>query len=248
MKDRFNAKDERSMMLRFHTQTGGSTLTAQQPDNNIVRVAVQTLAAVLGGTQSLHTNSRDEALALPTEQSVTIALRTQQIIAEEAGVTNTVDPLAGSYYVEKLTDMIEDQAMEYISKIDDMGGMVKAIEAGYVQKEIQDSSYKYQLSVETKDRIVVGVNKYTMQETSRAELLRVNPAVEKKQISKLSIVKKERSAKDVELKLAEVKKAAQSGVNLMPPIVEAVKVYASIGEICGVMREVFGEYKEKIII
>ncbi len=248
MKDRFNAKDERSMMLRFHTQTGGSTLTAQQPDNNIVRVAVQTLAAVLGGTQSLHTNSRDEALALPTEQSVTIALRTQQIIAEEAGVTNTVDPLAGSYYVEKLTDMIEDQAMEYISKIDDMGGMVKAIEAGYVQKEIQDSSYKYQLSVETKDRIVVGVNKYTMQETSRAELLRVNPAVEKKQISKLSVVKKERSAKEVELKLAEVRKAAQSGANLMPPIIEAVKVYASIGEICGVMREVFGEYKEKIII
>jgi methylmalonyl-CoA mutase, N-terminal domain len=248
MKDRFNAKDERSMMLRFHTQTGGSTLTAQQPDNNIVRVAVQTLAAVLGGTQSLHTNSRDEALALPTEQSVTIALRTQQIIAEEAGVTNTVDPLAGSYYVEKLTDMIEDQAMEYISKIDNMGGMVKAIEAGYVQKEIQDSSYKYQLSVETKDRIVVGVNKYTMQETSRAELLRVNPAVEKKQISKLSVVKKERSAKEVELKLAEVRKAAQSGANLMPPIIEAVKVYASIGEICGVMREVFGEYKEKIII
>ncbi len=248
MKDRFNAKDERSMMLRFHTQTGGSTLTAQQPDNNIVRVAVQTLAAVLGGTQSLHTNSRDEALALPTEQSVTIALRTQQIIAEEAGVTNTVDPLAGSYYVEKLTDMIEDQAMEYISKIDDMGGMVKAIEAGYVQKEIQDSSYKYQLSVETKDRIVVGVNKYTMQETSRAELLRVNPAVEKKQISKLSVVKKERSAKEVELKLSEVKKAAQNGANLMPPIIEAVKVYASIGEICGVMREVFGEYKEKIII
>ncbi|HOW16601.1 MAG TPA: methylmalonyl-CoA mutase family protein, partial [bacterium] len=214
----------------------------------IIRVTIQTLAAVLGGTQSLHTNSRDEALALPTEQSVTIALRTQQIIAEESGVTNTVDPLAGSYYVEKLTDMIEDQAMEYISKIDDMGGMVKAIEAGYVQKEIQDSSYKYQLSVETKDRIVVGVNKYTMQETSRAELLRVDPAVEKKQISKLSAVKKERSAKEVELKLVEIRKAAQSGTNLMPPIIEAVKVYASIGEICGVMREVFGEYKEKIII
>lgn len=248
MKDRFKAKDEKSLMLRFHTQTGGSTLTAQQPDNNIVRVAVQTLSAVLGGTQSLHTNSRDEALALPTEQSVTIALRTQQIIAEESGVTNTVDPLAGSYYVESLTDKIEEQAMQYISKIDDMGGVVKAIEGGYIQKEIQDSSYKYQLSVETKDRIVVGVNKYTMQETSKGELLRVNPEVEKKQVTKLASVKKERSASDVEARLADVRKAAKEGTNLMPPIIEAVKVYASIGEICGVMREVFGEYKEKIII
>ncbi len=248
MKDRFKAKDEKSLMLRFHTQTGGSTLTAQQPDNNIVRVAVQTLSAVLGGTQSLHTNSRDEALALPTEQSVTIALRTQQIIAEESGVTNTVDPLAGSYYVESLTDKIEEQAMQYISKIDDMGGVVKAIEGGYIQKEIQDSSYKYQLSVETKDRIVVGVNKYTMQETAKGELLRVNPEVEKKQVAKLASVKKERSMKDVEARLADVRKAAKEGTNLMPPIIEAVKVYASIGEICGVMREVFGEYKEKIII
>ena len=248
MKDRFKAKDEKSLMLRFHTQTGGSTLTAQQPDNNIVRVAVQTLSAVLGGTQSLHTNSRDEAMALPTEQSVTIALRTQQIIAEEAGVTNTVDPLAGSYYVESLTNKIEEQAMQYIAKIDDMGGVVKAIEGGYIQKEIQDSSYKYQLSVESKDSIVVGVNKYTMKETTKGELLRVNPEVEKKQIAKLGTVKKERSASDVELRLADVRKAAKDGTNLMPPIIEAVKVYASIGEICGVMREVFGEYKEKIII
>lgn len=248
MKERFKAKDDKSLMLRFHTQTGGSTLTAQQPDNNIVRVAVQTLSAVLGGTQSLHTNSRDEAMALPTEQSVTIALRTQQIIAEESGVTNTVDPLAGSYYVESLTDNIEEQAMQYISKIDAMGGVTKAIEGGYIQKEIQDSSYKYQLSVESKDRIVVGVNKYTMQETTKGDLLRVNPEVEKKQIARLSAVKKERSASDVEARLADVRKAAKEGTNLMPPIIEAVKVYASIGEICGVMREVFGEYKEKIII
>jgi len=248
MKERFNAKDAKSLMLRFHTQTGGSTLTAQQSDNNIVRVAVQTLAAVLGGTQSLHTNSRDEALALPTEQSVIIALRTQQIIAEESGVTNTIDPLAGSYYVESLTDKIEMEAMEYISKIDKIGGVVKAIEGGYIQKEIQDSAYKYQLGIETKDRIVVGVNKYTMADKPHGELLRVNPAVEKKQIGKVKAVKAERSQKDVEEKLAAVKKAAVDGTNLMYPIIDAVKVYATIGEICGVMREVFGEYKEKIVI
>jgi len=187
-------------------------------------------------------------MALPTEQSVTIALRTQQIIAEESGVTNTADPLAGSYYVESLTDKIEAQAMEYISKIDGMGGVVKAIEGGYMQKEIQDSSYKYQLSIESKDRIVVGVNKYTMQDSIKGDLLRVNPAVEKNQIAKLIAVKKERSKSDVEAKLAEIKKVAQDGGNLMPPIIEAVRVYASIGEICGVMRNVFGEYKEKIII
>jgi len=248
MKERFNAKDAKSLMLRFHTQTGGSTLTAQQPDNNIVRVAVQTLAAVLGGTQSLHTNSRDEALALPTEQSVTIALRTQQIIAEESGVTNTVDPLAGSYYVEALTDKIEAEAVAYIEKIDKIGGVVKAIEGGYIQKEIQDSAYKYQIGIETKERIVVGVNKYTMKDKPHGELLRVNPAVEKKQIERLKAVKAERSQKDVEQKLAAIKKAAVEGTNLMYPIMDAVKVYATIGEICGVMREVFGEYKEKIVI
>ncbi|MEI6079942.1 MAG: methylmalonyl-CoA mutase family protein [bacterium] len=248
MKTRFNAKDPKSLMLRFHTQTGGCTLTAQQPDNNIVRVAVQTLAAVMGGTQSLHTNSRDEAMALPTEQSVTIALRTQQIIAEESGVTNTIDPLAGSYYVEALTDKIESMALAYIQKIDDMGGVTKAIESGYIQKEIQDSSYKYQISIETKDRIVVGVNKYTMEEKTKGELLRVNPAVEKKQIEKLKNVKASRSSKDVEMRLAEIKKVAQGTGNLMPPIIEAVRDYATIGEVCGVLREVFGEYKERIVI
>lgn len=248
MKNRFKAKDPKSMMLRFHTQTGGSTLTAQQPDNNIVRVAVQTLAAVMGGTQSLHTNSRDEALALPTEQSVTIALRTQQIIAEESGVTNTADPLAGSYYVESLTDEIEKMAMEYIQKIDDMGGVTKSIESGYIQKEIQDSSYKYQQSIEKKDRILVGVNKYTMEEKTKGELLRVNPAVEAKQKEKLKIVKAERSNEKVKVKLNDIREAAKNGTNLMPPIIEAVKEYATIGEISNVMREVFGEYKERIVI
>jgi methylmalonyl-CoA mutase, N-terminal domain len=248
MKNRFKSNNTKSMMLRFHTQTGGSTLTAQQPNNNIVRVAVQTLAAVLGGTQSLHTNSRDEALALPTQESVTIALRTQQIIAEESGVTNTVDPLAGSYYVEYLTDKIEKEAREYISKIDDMGGVVKAIEAGYVQKEIQDSSYRYQQGIENKDNILVGVNKYTMEEKAVGELLRVNPEVETKQVKKVKEVKSSRSQKDVELSLENIKKAATGGDNLMPPIIEAVKVYATIGEICGVLRSVFGEYKEKIVI
>ncbi|MFH1223430.1 MAG: methylmalonyl-CoA mutase family protein [Pseudomonadota bacterium] len=248
MKERFHAKDAKSLMLRFHTQTGGSTLTAQQPDNNIVRVAVQTLSAVLGGTQSLHTNSRDEALALPTEQSVTIALRTQQIIAEESGITNTADPLAGSYFVEALTDKIEAEAKAYIKKIDDMGGVVKAIEGGYIQKEIQDSAYKYQQGIETKERIVVGVNKYAMEDKKHGELLKVNPEVEKKQVQRLNAVKKERNQKEVETKLSEVKKAAKDGTNLMYPIMDAVRVYATIGEICGVLREVFGEYREKVVI
>jgi len=248
MKERFKAKDVKSLMLRFHTQTGGSTLTAQQSDNNIVRVAVQTLAAVLGGTQSLHTNSRDEAMALPTEQSVTIALRTQQIIADESGVTNTADPLAGSYFVEALTDKMEAEAKAYIKKIDDMGGVVKAIEAGYIQKEIQNSAYAYQQGIETKDRIVVGVNKYTMEEKKHGELLKVNPEVEKKQVQRLKTVKTERSQKDVEAKLQDIKKTARDGGNLMYPIMDAVKAYATIGEICGVLREVFGEYREKVVI
>ncbi len=248
MKNRFKSKDPKSMMLRFHTQTGGSTLTAQQADNNIVRVAVQTLAATLGGTQSLHTNSRDEAMALPTEQSVTIALRTQQIIAEESGITNTIDPLAGSYYVEALTDKIEKTAMEYIQKIDDMGGVIKAIESGYIQKEIQDSSYKYQQSIEKKELIVVGVNKYTMEEKTKGELLRVNPAVETKQVERLKAVKASRSNKQVEVKLAKIREAAKGTENLMPLIIDAVREYATIGEISDVMREVFGEYKERIVI
>lgn len=249
MKERFDAKKAKSMMLRFHTQTGGSTLTAQQPDNNIVRVAIQTLAAVLGGTQSLHTNSRDEALALPTEDSVRIALRTQQIVAHESGVANTVDPLGGSYYIEALTDHIAEEAMSYIRKIDEMGGMVKAIEKGYIQKEIQDAAYKYQKDIEKGERIVVGVNKFTIKEDSPKDLLKVDNALRDVQSRKLAETRKERDNALVEEKLMELKKsAADESVNLMPLIIDAVRAYASLGEICNVLRDVFGEYEESIVL
>lgn len=248
MKNRFKAKNPKSMMLRFHTQTGGSTLTAQQPDNNIVRVAIQTLAAVLGGTQSLHTNSRDEALALPTEDSVRIALRTQQIVAYESGVTDTVDPLAGSYYVESLTDQIEEKALEYINKIDDLGGAARAIEKGYIQKEIQDSAYNYQKEIESGERIVVGMNKFQIKEESPKGLLRVDPAVGELQKKKLEELRKERDNNRVESTLASLRRAASGSENLMPFILDAVKAYATLGEICGVLREVFGEYEQSIIL
>lgn len=243
MKERFKAKESRSMMLRFHTQTGGSTLTAQQPDNNIVRVAIQTLAAVLGGTQSLHTNSRDEALCLPTEDAVRIALRTQQIVAYESGAADTVDPLAGSYYVESLTSKIEEEAIKYIDKIDALGGAVKAIEQGYIQKEIADSSYAYQKEVEEGKRIVVGMNKFQIQEKPLANLLRVDPSVGAGQIKKLQTMKAARDNVAVKNKLAELKKAAGTDANLMPLILDAVRVYSTEGEICNVLREVFGEYR-----
>ncbi len=242
MRDRFGAEDPRSMKLRFHAQTGGSTLTAQQPDNNIVRVAVQTLAAVLGGTQSLHTNSRDEALALPSEQSVRTALRTQQIVAHESGVTGTVDPLAGSYYVEELTDGVEEEAMAYIRRIDDMGGMVRAIEEGYPQREIQESAYAYQRDIESGERIVVGVNSYRTEEEPPTDLLRVDPDVERDQVSRLASLRSERSGTDVEEALAALAVAARGEGNLMPPIIECVRRYATLGEVCGVLREEFGEY------
>lgn len=248
MKERFNAKDPKSLMLRFHTQTGGSTLTAQQPDNNIVRVAIQTLAAVLGGTQSLHTNSRDEALALPTEDSVRIALRTQQIVAYESGVADTIDPLAGSYYVESMTNEIEKRAAEYIAKIDELGGAAKAIERGFIQQEIQDSAYKYQKEVESGERIVVGMNKFQIEESAPKGLLRVDPAVGEMQKEKLKALRAERDNAKVEESLAELKKAAQSDANLMPYILTAVKQYATLGEICGVLREVFGEYQQSVIL
>lgn len=249
MKEKFGAKNEKSMMLRFHTQTGGSTLTAQQPDNNIVRVAIQTLAAVLGGTQSLHTNSRDEALALPSEESVRIALRTQQIVAYESGVINTIDPLAGSYYVEALTDKITDEVWKYINKIEEMGGMVKAIEKGYPQKEIQDSAYRYQRDVESGERIVVGVNKFTVKEEAPKGLLRVDPSLRKLQVDKLTKVKKERDNGEVEKRLAALKAGAEDpNTNLMPLILDAVRVYASLGEICDVLRHQFGEYEESIVL
>jgi len=242
MKERFKAKKERSMMLRFHTQTAGSTLTAQQPDNNVVRVAIQTLAAVLGGTQSLHTNSRDEALALPTEDSVRIALRTQQIVAYESGVAETVDPLAGSYYVEALTKRIEDEAWAYINKIDQLGGAVKAIEQGYIQKEIQDAAYEYQKEIESGKRIVVGVNKFQIEEAPPEGLLKVDPSVGILQAKKLAEMKAKRDGNAVRTALEELRTCAQGDTNLMPAILKAAKVYCTEGEICGVLREVFGEY------
>ncbi|MFZ6032614.1 MAG: acyl-CoA mutase large subunit family protein [Melioribacter sp.] len=248
MKNRFKAVKPKSMMLRFHAQTAGSALTAQQVDNNIIRVAVQTLAATLGGAQSLHTNSRDEALALPTEESVKIALRTQQIIAYESGVTNTIDPLAGSYYVESLTNQIEKEAEEYIKKIDSLGGMVSAIELGYVQTEIQKSAYKYQQEVEKGERIIIGVNKFAEREEHKGKLLKIDERVQQEQIDFLRKIKSERDNVLVEQKLKELKTAAETDSNLMPYIIDAVKAYSSIGEICNTLRSVFGEYKEQVII
>ncbi len=248
MKERFGAKNPKSLMLRFHTQTGGSTLTAQQPDNNVVRVAIQALAAVLGGTQSLHTNSRDEALALPTEASVRIALRTQQIIAYESGATETIDPLAGSYYVESQTDRIQKEAEAYIATIDSMGGAVKAIERGYVQQEIQDAAYACQMDIESGDRIVVGMNKFQIQEEPPKGLLRVDPIVGEQQVARLKAIRAKRDDGRVQAALKALKHAAQTTENLMPPILEAVKAYATLGEISDVMRDVFGEYQQKVIL
>lgn len=250
MRERFGVTNPDAQKLRFHTQTAGCTLTAQQPENNIIRVTIQALAAVLGGTQSLHTNSFDEALALPTEESVRIALRTQQIIAYESGVTSTVDPLAGSYYLEWLTNEIERRAQEYIDKIDEMGGMLVAIEKGYVQQQIQDSAYAYQRAIEKGEQIVVGVNKFQIEEkgTSR-KILRVDPSMAEKQIARLKALKESRDNVKVKEALEEIRKAAKDeSANLMPKILEAVKVYATLGEICDVLREEFGEYTESIIL
>jgi len=248
MKERFGAKNPKSLMLRFHTQTAGSTLTAQQPDVNIMRVAFQALSAVLGGTQSLHTNSRDEALALPTEESVLIALRTQQIVAYESGVTETIDPLAGSYYIESLTDKIEEEAVKYIERIDELGGAPKAIEKGYIQKEIQNAAYRYQMEVEAQERIVVGVNKFQIEETDKKELLKVDKTVELSQREKLTKLREERNNEEVEWALNILKEKAETDENLMPYILDAVKTYATLGEICNVLREVFGEYEQSIIL
>lgn len=250
MRERFGVTNADAQKLRFHTQTAGCTLTAQQPENNIIRVTIQALAAVLGGTQSLHTNSFDEALALPTEESVRIALRTQQIIAYESGVTSTVDPLAGSYYLEWLTNEIERRAQEYIDKIDEMGGMLVAIEKGYVQQQIQDSAYAYQRAIEKGEQIVVGVNKFQIEEkgTSR-KILRVDPSMAEKQITRLKALKESRDNVKVKEALEEIRNAAKDeSANLMPKILEAVKVYATLGEICDILREEFGEYRESIIL
>jgi methylmalonyl-CoA mutase N-terminal domain/subunit len=247
MKERFKASD-RNCMLRFHTQTGGSTLTAQQIDNNVVRVAYQALAAVLGGTQSLHTNSRDEALALPTEASATLALRTQQLIAYETGVADTIDPLGGSYMIESLTDQIEKKAMEYIEKIDQMGGAVKAIEAGFQQREIQESAYQYQKAIEDKRQIIVGVNEFAMKEEPVKDILKVDPALETRQKQRLKALRERRD----NLKVAQAREAlavaARGSDNLMPHILEAVRCYTTLGEISDSLREVFGLYQERIVL
>ena len=247
MKERFGAKKSKSMMLRVHTQTAGSMLTAQQPNNNIIRVALQTAAAVMGGTQSLHTNSRDEALALPTEESVMIALRTQQIVAYESGLADVVDPLAGSYYVEAMTNRIEKEAWDYIKKIDEIGGAVSAIEKGYIQKEIQDSAYKWQMDVESGARTIVGVNKFQIEEKPVEGLLKVDASVGEKQKAKVEAMKAKRDNAAVEAALADLEAACKDeNENLMPHILAAVKTYATLGEICGVMRKVFGEYEAHV--
>lgn len=247
MKERFGATNPKSWMLRVHTQTAGSMLTAQQPDNNVVRVALQTAAAVLGGTQSLHTNSKDEALALPTEDSVRVALRTQQIVAYESGLADVVDPLAGSYYIEALTNQIEKEAWEYISKIDEMGGAVVAIEKGYIQREIQESAYKWQMEVESKQRIIVGVNQFQVAEKPVEGLLRVDSSVGELQKKKLADLRARRDNGAVQTTLAALEAGCQDeNTNLMPLILDAVKAYATLGEICGVMRKVFGEYEAHV--
>jgi methylmalonyl-CoA mutase N-terminal domain/subunit len=245
MKERFGAKKQASLMLRFHTQTAGNTLTAQQIDNNIVRVTIQALAAVLGGTQSLHTNSKDEAHSLPTEESVRTALRTQQILAHESGVADTIDPLAGSYYIEALTDKIEREALALIDKIEESGGVVKCIEDGFIQRQIENAAYQYQLEIERGERIIVGMNKFKIEEGKKPPLLRVNPEVEKTQIGQLAAVKNNRNNEQVAGSLAKLETAAQGSENLMPYIYDCVKEYATLGEICNVLRKVFGEYKDR---
>jgi methylmalonyl-CoA mutase, N-terminal domain len=246
MRERFKAKDPRSWMLRFHTQTAGVSLTAQQPYNNVVRTAIQALAGVLGGTQSLHTNSLDEALALPTEEAATIALRTQQVIAHETGVVNTVDPLAGSYFIEKLTNDIETEALEYFRKIDAMGGMVAAIERGFPQREIQEASFQFQKAVERKEKVIVGVNEYVMEEKPLTTLY-IEEAVQTEQLAAVAALKQRRDAHRVRETLSALQAAARGTENLMPRIIEASRAYATIGEMCDALRKVWGEYEEQPI-
>jgi methylmalonyl-CoA mutase, N-terminal domain len=248
MRQRFQARDPRSWMLRFHAQTSGVSLTAQQAENNLVRVALQALAAVLGGVQSLHTNSRDEALGLPTEDAVRLALRTQQIIAYESGVGNTVDPLGGSYYLETLTDRIEREASGYIDKIDAMGGMLRAIELGFIQREIQDAAYREQRATEERQRIVVGVNEFASAEPVHIPVFAVDPALERKQQTQLARLRRDRDNSRVERILHTLGEAARERKNLLPLLIEAVEVYATIGEICTVLRRVFGEHRESVAL
>jgi methylmalonyl-CoA mutase N-terminal domain/subunit len=248
MRERFQARDARSLLLRFHAQTAGSSLTAQQPENNIVRVAIQALAAVLGGCQSLHTNSMDEALALPTEDAALIALRTQQIIAAETGVTNTIDPVAGSYAIEHLTNEIERGALAYIEKIDALGGMLRAIESGFVQTEIQKAAYEYQRAVETKEQVVVGVNDFIADEERGIPTLRIDPQIEREQIQRLQVLRAKRDSSKAKTAVAELERRAATQENLMPAILGAVEAYATVGEISDALRRAFGEYHESVVI
>jgi methylmalonyl-CoA mutase, N-terminal domain len=248
MRDRFGAKDPRSLLLRFHAQTAGSSLTAQQPENNIVRVAIQALAAALGGCQSLHTNSMDEALALPTEDAALIALRTQQILAHETGVTNTIDPVAGSYAIEHLTNEIEQGAIDYISKIDAMGGMLRAIESGFVQGEIQKAAYDFQRAVESKEQIIVGVNDFIAEEERTIPTLRIEPEIERSQIARLNALRAKRDSAKTHSALAELQRRAATTENLLPAILNAVEAHATVGEISDALRRVFGEYQESVVI
>jgi methylmalonyl-CoA mutase N-terminal domain/subunit len=248
MKDRFGAKNPRSMMLRFHTQTAGSTLTAQQPENNIVRTAIQAMAAVLGGTQSLHTNSFDEALGLPTENAARIALRTQQIVGYETGVANTIDPLAGSYYIESLTNEIERRAEAYLEKIDALGGTLKAIEQGYVQQEIQNAAYDFQQSVDRLEQVVVGVNRFQTENEKAVPIQRIDEALERKQVERLQALRAKRDKSAWQAAIRRVEEAARTGTNLMPHIINAVESYCTVGEISDAMRRVFGEYQETVVI
>jgi len=248
MREHFKAKNAKSWMLRFHTQTAGSTLTAQQPENNIVRTAIQAMAAVLGGTQSLHTNSYDEALALPTEQAARIALRTQQIVAYESGVPQTIDPLAGSYYIEALTNKVEKRATEYLDKIAALGGMLKAIERGFVQQEIQNAAYEYQQAVDRAEAVVVGVNRFRQEEEKPVPLLHLDESLERKQVERLRALRARREAGPWNDSLKKIEEAARSGANLMPQIVAAVEAYATVGEISDTLRKVFGEYKEAVVV
>jgi methylmalonyl-CoA mutase N-terminal domain/subunit len=244
MRGRFKARDPRSLMLRFHTQTAGSSLTAQQPEVNVVRVTMQALAAVLGGTQSLHTNSMDEALSLPTEAAARVALRTQQVIAYESGVAETADPLAGSYAIEHLTDEIEENAREYLKKIEAMGGMLRAIETGYVQREIQEAAYRYQKAVETQEQVVVGVNRFQLEEEPTVSVLRIDPAIEQTQVERIRALRERRDSKLVTTALNKLERAATTDENLLPRILECVEAYATIGEISNTLRHVWGEYRE----
>ena len=248
MKERFGAKKERSWMLRFHSQTAGSSLTAQQPLNNIVRTSVQALAAVCGGTQSLHTNSYDEALSLPTQEAARTALRTQQVIANESGTADTIDPLAGSYFVEQLTDEIERLAGEYIETIDKLGGAVTAIERGFQQREIQQAAYTYQQAIESKEQIVVGVNAYAIEESTKFEVLKIDPSIESGQRSRLQALRTRRDNDAVDKALAEVRRRAEGTDNLMPSILDAVRAYATLGEISDAMRAAFGEFQAPVFV